>query len=49
MCHKIIKALNQITVKNMIEEGRVYGGGMHKLEPKELSKLSAKDLEDLLN
>ncbi|MCI0421925.1 MAG: SAM-dependent DNA methyltransferase, partial [Acidobacteria bacterium] len=42
------KCLNKIEVGNMLEEGRVYGGGLHKLEPKELAKVSAEEIEVLL-
>ena len=38
---KVWEALNQITSEVLIEEGRVYGGGLHKLEPKELANISA--------
>jgi len=31
---KLFEILNKITGKVMLDEGRVYGGGMHKLEPK---------------
>ena len=31
--------LNEISVETLLGEGRVYGGGLHKLEPKELSKV----------
>jgi adenine-specific DNA-methyltransferase len=37
-------ALNAITEKVMIDEGRVYGGGMHKLEPKELANVPAPEI-----
>ncbi|NEQ16608.1 MAG: hypothetical protein F6K44_23675 [Moorea sp. SIO3E2] len=33
----LIEALNQITGKAMVAEGRVYAGAMYKLEPKELA------------
>lgn len=33
----IWKALNQITMSTLINKGRTYGGGLHKLEPKELA------------
>lgn len=37
-------ALNNISTDNLIEAGRVYGGGLHKLEPKELSNVHASDI-----
>lgn len=35
------EALNEISMDKLLEEGRVYGGGLHKLEPKELGNVSA--------
>ena len=40
--------LNGISPKEMLDEGRVYGGGLHKLEPKELGRVPAAALADLL-
>jgi adenine-specific DNA-methyltransferase len=37
----IWKGLNTITEQMFADEGRIYGGGLHKIEPKELSKVSA--------
>lgn len=37
----IWKALNAIPLQNLLHEGRVYGDGLHKLEPKELSNAPA--------
>jgi len=38
------EALNAITEKVMVDEGRVYGGGMHKLEPSELANVPAPEI-----
>jgi len=40
----VIDALNKITGRSMIDEGRVYGGGMYKMEPRELSNVSALEI-----
>ena len=41
--------LNGIDSKDMLNEGRVYGGGLHKLEPKELGRVPATVLAQLLS
>ena len=40
--------LKGIGQKEILNEGRVYGGGLHKLEPKELGRVPAAALVDLL-
>jgi adenine-specific DNA-methyltransferase len=35
------KALNSIPIQSLIHEGRVYGNGLHKLEPRELANTPA--------
>ncbi len=35
------KALNSIPIQTLIHEGRVYGNGLHKLEPRELANIPA--------
>ena len=44
---RVWEYLNQICPQAMIGEGRVYGGGLHKLEPKELGNVPAKALVEL--
>lgn len=42
--HAVWEFLNGIDETELLEHGRVYGGGLHKLEPKELCGVSAEDL-----
>jgi len=45
---QVWKFLNRISPTAMLGEGRVYGGGLHKLEPRELGNVSAKAIATLL-
>lgn len=38
---EVFRALQQITPARMISGGRVYGGGLHKVEPRELAQIPA--------
>ena len=40
--------LNGISPDDMLDKGRVYGGGLHKLEPKELENVPATKIAGLL-
>lgn len=42
------EALNRITPDQLLGEGRVYGGGLHKLEPKELANVPVPELMDMI-
>lgn len=42
------EALNRITPEQLLGEGRVYGGGLHKLEPKELANVPVPEIASLL-
>jgi adenine-specific DNA-methyltransferase len=43
------QALNEIAPETVMGEGRVYGGGLHKLEPKELANIPASSVVMLLS
>ena len=38
---EVWQALDRISEEALMGEGRVYGGGLHKLEPKELGNVIA--------
>lgn len=49
LLRRIWEALNRITPELLLGEGRVYGGGLHKLEPKELAHVPLLELASLLD
>ena len=49
LIQKIWEMLNQMHPRVLLGEGRVYGGGLHKLEPKELANVSADALTALIS
>jgi adenine-specific DNA-methyltransferase len=48
LTHRIWKVLNGITPDKLLGEGRVYGGGLHKLEPSELGNVDATAIAELI-
>jgi hypothetical protein len=41
LLRRIWQTLNEISIESLLQNGRVYGGGLHKLEPNELGNISA--------
>lgn len=48
LIQKIWVVLNQIEPERLLGEGRVYGGGLYKLEPSELSSVDANSIANLI-
>lgn len=46
---RVFEALRRITPVQLLSEGRVYGGGLHKVEPKELAQIPARLILDSIN
>ncbi|HOO51263.1 MAG TPA: SAM-dependent DNA methyltransferase [Alphaproteobacteria bacterium] len=49
MVKQVWHALNEIVPETLVREGRVYGGELYKLEPKELASTPAEIILPLLN
>ncbi len=43
------QALNKIPLETLLSEARMYGGGLHKIEPNELANASADSIIDILS
>jgi predicted RNA methylase len=46
---RVFAALQDITPAQLLSEGRVYGGGLHKVEPKELAQIPAQPILDAID
>jgi predicted RNA methylase len=44
LAQEVFGALKRITPKQLVSEGRVYGGGLHKVEPNELAHIPARPI-----
>jgi adenine-specific DNA-methyltransferase len=49
LLRRIWKTLNDLSPSSILGEGRVYGGGLHKLEPKELGNVDVTPIVDLID
>lgn len=48
LLRSVWEILNQITPEQLLGEGRVYGGGLHKLEPNELANVDASTIAKVI-
>lgn len=48
LLRRVWRTLNMLTADQLLSEGRVYGGGLHKLEPRELANVDAMAIGALL-
>ena len=48
LIRRVWSALNALAPDRLLKEGRVYGGGLHKLEPSELANVPVPEIADLL-
>ena len=48
LIRRVWEILNRIAPHQLLSEGRVYGGGLHKLEPKELANVPVPEIAELL-
>ena len=49
LLERIWRTLNDIPLGELLKEGRVYGGGLYKLEPNELRRVASNELAQLLS
>jgi adenine-specific DNA-methyltransferase len=49
LVRRVWELLNAIQPGELLDEGRVYGGGLHKLEPNELANVRADGIQALLS
>ena len=45
---RIWEGLNEIRPRSLLDAGRVYGGGLYKLEPKEQANVPAAEVAELV-
>jgi len=48
LLRRIWEVLNNLSPELLLGEGRVYGGGLHKMEPKELGNVDAQPIVDII-
>jgi len=49
LIRQVWEILNRIAPNELLSEGRVYGGGLHKLEPRELANVPVPEIAGLLS